>query len=87
MKTLEPLGPKHAKISAGPKYEDLPEIEDYDHRDLEKFEKPEFEKAQKLKKVIVTNQIMSKYTLPHCELIAFLQTSNEIQKKSILSFL
>lgn len=67
MKTLEPLGPKHAKISAGPKYEDLPEIEDYDQPDLERFEKPEFEKTQKLKKVIFHSFIQYvKYVSVYC---------------------
>lgn len=45
---MEQKEPKHAKLSAGPKYADLPEIEDYERPELEKFEKPEFEKLKRV---------------------------------------
>ena len=51
MKTVEGKDAKHAKISTLPKYEELPEIEDYEPTELEKFEKPEFDKYEKAKKV------------------------------------
>lgn len=51
MKTAEPEKPKHAKLTPGPKHEELPEISDYERAPLEKFEKPEFEKTDRPKKV------------------------------------
>lgn len=48
MKTVEGKDAKHAKISAPKKYEEMPEIPDYDRPQLEKFEKPEFEKNKKV---------------------------------------
>lgn len=51
MKTVEAKEPKHAKLLSGPKYADLPEIEDYERTELEKFDKPEFDKVEKPKKV------------------------------------
>lgn len=48
MKTVEGKEAKHAKVSASKKYEELPEIPDYERPELEKFEKPEFGKNQKV---------------------------------------
>lgn len=48
MKTVEGKEAKHAKVSAPKKYEELPEIPDYERPELEKFEKPEFGKNQKV---------------------------------------
>lgn len=45
VKTLDAAKPKHAKVTAAPKYEELPEIPDYERPPLEKFEKPEFTKV------------------------------------------
>lgn len=49
MKTVEGKDAKHAKVSAAPKYEELPEIPDYEHVELEKFDKPEFGKTKKVR--------------------------------------
>lgn len=49
MKTSEPDKPKHAKLTLGPKHEELPEIDDYERPQLEKFEKPDFEKSERRK--------------------------------------
>ncbi len=49
MKTVEGKDAKHAKVSAAPKYEELPEIPDYERTELEKFDKPEFGKAKKVR--------------------------------------
>lgn len=50
MKTLEGKDAKHAKVSAAPKYEELPEIPDYERVELEKFDKPEFGKTKKVRR-------------------------------------
>lgn len=49
MKTVEGKDAKHAKVSAAPKYEELPEIPDYERPELEKFDKPEFGKTNKVR--------------------------------------
>lgn len=49
MKTLEGKDAKHAKVSAAPKHEELPEIPDYERPELEKFDKPEFGKTKKVR--------------------------------------
>lgn len=49
MKTVEGKDAKHAKISAAPKHEELPEIPDYERPELEKFDKPEFGKTKKVR--------------------------------------
>lgn len=54
MKTNELEKPKHAKLTPGPKHEELPEIADYERVPLEKFDKPEFEKTGRSRKVRVT---------------------------------
>lgn len=41
--------PTKAKTSKAPKYEELPVIPDYERVELEKFEKPEFDKTVKPK--------------------------------------
>lgn len=51
MKTVQGKEAKHAKVT--PKYEELPEIPDYERPELEKFEKPEFGKNQKVSRKIV----------------------------------
>lgn len=57
MKTVEGKEAKHAKVSGPKKYEELPEIPDYERPELEKFEKPEFGKNQKVSFVYFTNII------------------------------
>lgn len=45
-KQLEGKDAKHAKITKGKKYEDLPEIEDYERPQLEKYEKTDFDRKR-----------------------------------------
>lgn len=52
VKTLDTAKPKQGKVSAAPKYEELPEIPDYERPPLEKFEKPEFTKVSTATKSI-----------------------------------